>query len=340
MEARLVQPQRRQFLRHRPIQPGSGGPPRRPQRRSRLHDTPRARVPHRLLQRDHLRGTRYPARPAARTAYRAAPAAPPPRPRACAPPRAARTAAPPPVPAGADRPPPRPASRVRQALRLGQRLLGALQCSERRRCRIGRIRLCRRDQPLQRPAGRAQRRRGRGTAPITRRQLGQRRGDRLGAPLALLQSLAFLREPFLLARLRRQTGQFVDRVAQPRPHHVPPRRSPRAPLPVPRSRPRQSRHAAAVGIAQRPRHAERVEQRGVACRIGQADLLVLALHLHQQRAGPPQQRHADRLVVDEGARAAVPAPARGAARPRPPHPAPAPRAARAADVPPAARSRR
>ena len=33
--------------------------------------------------------------------------------------------------------------------------------------------------------------------------------------------------------------------------------------------------------------------------IGQTDLLVLALHFHQQRARPAQQRYADRLIVDE-----------------------------------------
>ena len=35
--------------------------------------------------------------------------------------------------------------------------------------------------------------------------------------------------------------------------------------------------------------------------IRQAHLFVLSLHLDQQRAGPAQQGHAHRLVVDEGA---------------------------------------
>ena len=57
--------------------------------------------------------------------------------------------------------------------------------------------------------------------------------------------------------------------------------------------------------AQRRRHAERIQQAGMAGGIGQAHLLVLALHFDQQRADPPQQADADRMVVDEGARAAV-----------------------------------
>jgi hypothetical protein len=43
----------------------------------------------------------------------------------------------------------------------------------------------------------------------------------------------------------------------------------------------------------------------VTDRIGQAHLLVLALHFHQQRAGAAEQSGADRLVVQERARAAV-----------------------------------
>ena len=104
--------------------------------------------------------------------------------------------------------------------------------------------------------------------------------------------------------MRRQAGQFIDRVAQPL--LVAFRRGDG----FARRCQRRNRLAPAAprrdhGIAQRPRHAERVQQPGVARRIGEADLLVLALHLDQQRGGPPQQRHADRLVIDERARAAV-----------------------------------
>ncbi len=137
-----------------------------------------------------------------------------------------------------------------------------------------------------------------------RRQLGECRRDRLGVPLALLQPLPFLRQLLLLVRLRRQTGEFLHRMTQPllialrrRDRRVGSlqgrdRLTPRAP--------RRCR-----GIAQRPRDTERIEQTGMARRIGEADLFVLALHLDQQRRRASQQRHADRLVIDEGARPAI-----------------------------------
>ena len=62
--------------------------------------------------------------------------------------------------------------------------------------------------------------------------------------------------------------------------------------------------------------------------IGEAHLVVLALHLHQQRADAAQQRRAHRLVVDEGAASGRRAPARGAARSRPRRRCPARPAAR------------
>jgi len=43
----------------------------------------------------------------------------------------------------------------------------------------------------------------------------------------------------------------------------------------------------------------------MARRISEAQLLVLALDLDQQRAGPSHQRHPDRLVVDKRPRPAV-----------------------------------
>ena len=44
----------------------------------------------------------------------------------------------------------------------------------------------------------------------------------------------------------------------------------------------------------------------MARRIGQAHLLMLALHFHQQRADPPQQPDTHRMIVDESARPSVP----------------------------------
>ena len=118
-----------------------------------------------------------------------------------------------------------------------------------------------------------------------RRQLGERGRDRLGAPLALLQPLPLLRQPLFLVRPRRQGGQFIDRVAQP--FLVALRRGDRFARGLQRGdRLPPGAPGADVGIAQRPRHAERIQQRGMARRIGQADLLVLALHLHQQRSRP------------------------------------------------------
>ena len=191
-----------------------------------------------------------------------------------------------------------------KGFRLGQRLLRAFQGDQRRRRRIGCIGLSGRDQALQRTRSSAQRRRRAMAPPIVRRQFGKCRGNRLRAPLALLQPLPLLRQPLLLALPRRQAGQFVDRVAQP--FLVAFRRGDRLPRNLQRGEriapppPRRRR-----AVTQRTRHAERVEQRGMARRVGQADLLVLALHFHQQRAGPPQQCDANRLVVDECARPPV-----------------------------------
>ena len=77
----------------------------------------------------------------------------------------------------------------------------------------------------------------------------------------------------------------------------------RGPRPAP-PRPRCTRaQAEAAGAGVDP--AERVEQGAVAARIEQAAIVVLAVDLDQRGAELAQQPGGDRLVVDEGAAAAV-----------------------------------
>ena len=72
-----------------------------------------------------------------------------------------------------------------------------------------------------------------------------------------------------------------------------------------RSASRQARKAVAVAVRRRLQPAEGIEQPGMGGGIGQADLVVLALHLDQRRRQAAQQPDRDRLAVDEGAAAAI-----------------------------------
>ena len=193
----------------------------------------------------------------------------------------------------------------KQGLGLRQRFLGAFQRGHRGAGGVFEAgRVVRADQLAQRAGSGAQRGSRAGATAVPRGQLRQRRGDGLGAALALLQPLAFDRQGLLLAGLRRKLRQLVHGMAQP--FLVALGRGDRlaggfqrqgGPTPVaPRGR---------DGLAQLRRHAERIQQRGVADGIGQAHLLVLALHLHQQRTDPAQQGGADRLVVQKGAGPAI-----------------------------------
>ena len=123
--------------------------------------------------------------------------------------------------------------------------------------------------------------------------------------LALLQTLPLLRQPLFLARLRCKRGQFIHRV--PQPFLIAFRRRDRLARILQRGNRFPPDPPCMSGrITQRPRHSERIQQRRVARRISQPDLFVLALHLDQQARGAPQQRHAHRLIVDEGARSSIP----------------------------------
>jgi hypothetical protein len=157
---------------------------------------------------------------------------------------------------------------------------------------------------LQRASGGAQADGGAAAAAVARRQFGKRGGERLRPLLVLLQKLTFRRQRLLFPSRGGKVRKVVDRVAQP--VLVALRRRDRGL----RFRQRRRRVAprAMTGhrrIAQRRRHAVGVEQQNVSGRIGEAHLVVLALHLHQQRRDPPQQPRPHRRVVDEAARAAV-----------------------------------
>ena len=334
---RLVQPQRRQLLRHRALQPRRGGAPRRRQRVPRPRHTRRARRRGRLLQRRHLGRAglqrRQPRASVSSSAgssatvtacLRAAARSANSRSSACSSSRGSASAS------AASR-----VSSVSASASASSARSSAASAGGRPRLRPPRA------APAPPAAAAPARRRAtpppgrdRGDrAPSRRRQLRQRGGDRLGPPLALLQPLALGRQP---RPPRPRRGASVASSSTACRSHSSSRsaasiRSRAAASAASASR--QSRHAARHRLAQRRRHAERVQQRAVARRIGQPHLLVLALHLDQQRAGAPQQRHAHRLVVEEGARPAVARPARGAARSRPPPPAPARPAAPRSDAP-------
>ncbi len=141
-------------------------------------------------------------------------------------------------------------------------------------------------------------------APALRRQFGQCRRHDLGALLPLLQELAFRREPLLLAVFGCQRAKFGGGVAQ----ELLVAQGGRDPLPCCAKRllplapnTMQRRHPGAQsGI-----DAERIQQRQMPGRVGEAHLVVLALHLDQQRAEPTQQPGAHWRIVGEGARAAI-----------------------------------
>ena len=123
-----------------------------------------------------------------------------------------------------------------------------------------------------------------------------------GQLLALLHRAAGFGEPILLAFLGRQRGQLGEVGKQQvlvglrlldRPARLVQLRQRRAPL-----RP-------CGGDACHVRAGVAVEQRAVAARVDQAAIVVLAVQLDQRAADFPQERDADRLVVDPRARAAV-----------------------------------
>ena len=194
-----------------------------------------------------------------------------------------------------------------QRFRLRQRLLRSFQRGERRiapgsACRL---RLARGRQALQRPRRRAQRGRRPGAAPITWCQLRQRRGDRLGPPFALLQPLAFARQVVFFIDPRRQGGKFLDRVPQPFLVAFGSGDGRASRVPAGAAHPATRCHASDTAIRARA-GAPRTHPAGRrGWRHQPTHLLVLALHLHQQCTDTPQQADADRMVIDEGARAAI-----------------------------------
>ena len=123
-------------------------------------------------------------------------------------------------------------------------------------------------------------------------------------PEALLQALPLGGERLFLAFLRGEQAELVHGVAQPvflAPGGIQlgaglmqqsERRAPGVP-------------GAVGGVRERQRAAECVQQSGMGGGIGQAHLFVLALHLDQQRAQAAQQGHPGRLIIDEGAGAAI-----------------------------------
>ncbi len=162
-------------------------------------------------------------------------------------------------------------------------------------------RLARRD-PLERPLRGQQPCRG----TIRRGERGQRIVERLAQLLAAHQPRARGGERLLLAGLRRQRRELVPDVA-------PIGFLGRGTLEVGRERAARLLGRAPYlpggahrGDQRREREAAMmVKQRALQRRLEQRLLLVLAVDLDQQLAEPAQQAAADRLVVDEGARAAV-----------------------------------
>ncbi len=115
----------------------------------------------------------------------------------------------------------------------------------------------------------------------------------------------------LLARLRRELVQFLDRVAQPvglaqRPLHI------GAMLATAACARRAARSTATDLVSFILEPAEGIEQPAMRRRIHQRAVVMLAVDLHQRRAEALQHLHAHRLIVDEGAGAAVAPIARGA----------------------------
>ena len=124
----------------------------------------------------------------------------------------------------------------------------------------------------------------------------------LGQPRALLHRRAFARERLLLARLRREAGQFGDGMGKivPLPGRAVERFARRR-QPALRLLPGRMCRAHRAGIEP----AERIEQVHVPARIEQAALIMLAVDLHQPGAHVPQQCRRAGLIVEEGAAPAV-----------------------------------
>ena len=146
--------------------------------------------------------------------------------------------------------------------------------------------------------------RARAAAAVARLQFAKRGRDAFGPPFALLQALAFGSQHRLLALLGRQRAQLLDCVAQE--FLVARRRGDlRAGL---GQRPLGSAPAApglATGHALNLQPTEGVEQPGMGGGIGEADLVMLALHLNELAGEAAQQADGDRLVIDEGPAAAI-----------------------------------
>ncbi len=139
---------------------------------------------------------------------------------------------------------------------------------------------------------------------VTAGEIVQRRGQRLQQLLAVHQQPALLAQLRFLAGLRLDRRQFADGVAQeflvtPRLQDLRLQLGARgAGLPPAAPELRQLRRLAFED-------AEGIQERPMIARVQQALLLELAFDLHQEFAAAAQQRDADRLIVDEGAAAAV-----------------------------------
>ena len=193
-----------------------------------------------------------------------------------------------------------------QGFGLCQRLLRPLQRRHGgfRGIGAGHLRLSRWRQTLQRSRSGAQRGSGARVAAIAWCQFRQGCSDRLRSALILLQPLPLSGQRFFLVDPRRQGRQLIDGMAEPfliafsrgdcRAGVIQPGQR------VPPDAPRRGH-----GRSDGRRNPERIQQTGMAGRVGQAHLFVLALHFHQQHADPPQQADAHRMVVDEGARPPV-----------------------------------
>ena len=290
VEAGFVEPERRQLPGDRTIKSGRGRQPCRAQC-GRAFPVGLARTMDRLLQRGHLgrpgiqRGQPHAQRIKQRRQLGH-------RDGCFVPPRAMRTTALRPARAREDRHRRRPPSWRQQAFRFSQRLLGSLQCNQCRCGRIGSVRLVWRNQPLQATRSGAQRRTRdpdcAGRAEQVRQVL-----PRLPQPAARLAAAAAAHSPAALPRPPEGRARLIH---PPRGEAIPHRAPPSAIA----LRAASSAASALAPLApchhgrfaQCPRHAERIEQCGVARGICQANLLMLALHFHQQRPGTPQQaRH-------------------------------------------------
>ena len=219
-----------------------------------------------------------------------------PRPGACGPARGSRT--------GASRPPRAAAgSKASASAARGERVLALRRLDHRpveRRQRLGRAAACspairssRRAawrswaRPPSEPCEQRGDRRQLVAEPRARLHVGAQAGERR-PPRPARGRAGPARRPHARA-IRGRARRFRDRVAR---------------LGERRPRPR-ARRARPRSAAARVDPAEGVEQGAVAARVEQAAIVMLAVNLDEQRAELAQQAGRDRLVVDEGAAAAV-----------------------------------